>query len=128
MFLASTVDFTKWRIKWVSHPRCKVANNVGVPSEMIWQVVAAVPAGRVASYGQVARLAGFPRHARFVGTTLKKLPGGSALPWHRIVNAKGEIAFPAGSAKWREQRDLLEAEGVEFIGDKIPLKRFQWTP
>lgn len=89
-------------------------------------MVAAVPAGRVASYGQVARLAGAPGHARYVGTTLKNLPRGSRLPWHRIVNAQGRLSFPQGGEAWRRQRALLEAEGVEFLGARIPLRRFQW--
>jgi len=72
--------------------------------EIIWQVVAAIPYGKVATYGQVAKLCGFPRHARYVGMTLRDLPNGSTLPWHRVVNAKGEkvigvrVKFPSNPA------------------------------
>lgn len=95
---------------------------------MIWQVVAAVPPGKVATYGQIARQAGMPSHARFVGTTLKNLPQGSRLPWHRIVNAQGKISFPLNSPKYMQQRKLLENEGVEFTGPRVSLKQFGWKP
>lgn len=94
--------------------------------EEIWQWVAAVPAGRVATYGQIARLAGHPNHARYVGTTLRQLPAGSRLPWHRILNGQGRISFPQGSAAWECQKDRLEAEGVVLVGGKVALRRFQW--
>ena len=96
--------------------------------ETIWQLVAQVPRGSVATYGQIAALAGFPAHARYVGTTLKNLPAGSRLPWHRIVNARGEISFPAGSEAWERQKARLEAEDVVFVGGRVALKRFQWQP
>lgn len=96
--------------------------------EEIWQWVAAVPPGRVATYGQIARLAGFPRHARYVGTTLKNLPQGSTLPWYRILRSDGTCAFPVGSPGYRRQRKLLGDEGVLLLGGKVALKRFQWEP
>lgn len=95
--------------------------------ETIWQIVAAIPAGNVATYGQVARLAGYPSHARYVGTTLKNLPRGTRLPWHRVVNGKGQLSFPVNSASWHRQKKLLEAEGVVFIGERFSLKTFQWS-
>lgn len=94
--------------------------------ETIWQVVAAIPPGRVATYGQVARLAGYPSHARYVGATLKNLPRGSSLPWHRVVNGQGRLSFPVDSASWRRQKDKLESEGVVFVGAGFSLKTFQW--
>lgn len=94
--------------------------------EEIWQIVAAIPAGNVATYGQIARLAGFPSHARYVGTTLKNLPNDSKLPWHRVVNSRGELSFPDNSASWRKQKKRLESEGIVFIGRKFSLKTFQW--
>jgi len=81
-------------------------------------VVALIPRGKVASYGQVAALAGMPRHARLVGRTLRELPTGSRLPWHRVVNAALRIAPRAGGGESR-QRQRLEAEGVEFVGDRV---------
>ena len=87
--------------------------------------MALIPAGKVASYGQVAMLAGMPNHARFVGLTLGKLPAGSKLPWHRVVNASLRIALTgAGHAT---QRERLECEQVEFIGERIA-PGCRWEP
>ena len=92
--------------------------------QLIWQVVASIPKGKVASYGQIAELAGLPGYARYVGTTLSRLPAGSKLPWHRVVNAAMKIAERGGS-RMIEQRRLLEAEGVVLIGEKI-LQHHRW--
>lgn len=94
--------------------------------EMIWQIVAAIPKGRVTSYGQVARIAGYPGHARYVGATLKSLPKNSTLPWYRVVNARGRISFPQGSESYKRQRDRLESEGIVFLNDKISMRKFGW--
>jgi methylated-DNA-protein-cysteine methyltransferase-like protein len=95
------------------------------PAERIWQVVAMIPSGRVASYGQIARLAEMPRHARLVGRTLRELPAGTRLPWHRVVNAGLKISQRPGSGGHRLQRQRLEAEGIEFVGERIP-RTFRW--
>ena len=94
--------------------------------EEIWQWVAAIPAGRVATYGQIARLAGYPGQARFVGTTMKRLPRDTTLPWHRILKSDGRLAFPVASTAWNRQKALLEHEGVIFSGLKLSLTRYQW--
>jgi methylated-DNA-protein-cysteine methyltransferase-like protein len=96
--------------------------------EEIWQWVAAVPPGKVASYGQIAALAGHPRHSRYVGKVLRELPPGSTLPWHRILRASGELAFAPGSAAFREQRERLALEGVTVRGQRVDLARFRWEP
>ena len=88
-------------------------------------MVALIPPGRVASYGQVAALAGIPRHARQVGRTLSQLPPDTRLPWHRVVNASLRIVQRRGSDGHLRQRRLLEAEGVEFVGERIPAS-FRW--
>lgn len=95
------------------------------PAERIWQVVALIPEGKVASYGQIAALAGMPRHARLVGRTLRELPAGSRLPWHRVVNARLKISQRRGSSGHALQRQRLEAEGIEFVGERIP-RAFRW--
>lgn len=95
-------------------------------NEMIWQVLASIPKGKVATYGQIAKLCGYPGYARYVGFTLKQLPHGTALPWHRVINSKGRISFPLGSDAYRLQRRRLEQDGVVFEGEKIRLKRYQW--
>jgi len=89
-------------------------------------VVRSIPPGRVATYGQVAKEAGLGRRARFVGRVMARLPEGSDVPWHRVVRAGGEIAFPAGSEGRRRQRSRLEAEGVAFEGEKIDMLRCGW--
>ncbi len=94
--------------------------------EMVWQTVAMIPPGKVATYGQIARLCGYPGHARGVGHVLKKLPAETSLPWHRVINAKGEIALPDGSEAGRLQRQRLAAEGVHFDKNKIRLRLYQW--
>lgn len=96
------------------------------PRERIYSVVAMIPRGRVASYGQLAALAGMPRHARLVGRALKDLPKGSKVPWHRVVNASLRIATRAG-ASTNLQRERLEAEGVEFVGERVA-RAHRWEP
>jgi methylated-DNA-protein-cysteine methyltransferase related protein len=96
--------------------------------EEIWQIVFAIPKGNVATYGQIAHLAGFPNHARFVGTTLKNLPKETKLPWFRVVNSKGKLSFPEASQGFKIQKKYLEDEGVNFIGEHLSLKEHQWRP
>jgi methylated-DNA-protein-cysteine methyltransferase-like protein len=93
----------------------------------IHDVVSRIPRGRVATYGQVARLAKLPGQARLVGYALHAVPAGTELPWQRVVNAKGEISLPGESAA--RQRRLLEGEGVRFDSrGRIALASFQWRP
>ena len=96
--------------------------------ERIYAVIRRIPAGRVATYGQIAALAGIPGHARRVGYALYALPPHSPVPWHRVVNARGRLSLgtvvPEGDV---EQRIRLEIEGVEFDADGgISLERYQW--
>jgi methylated-DNA-protein-cysteine methyltransferase-like protein len=92
------------------------------------EVIRAVPRGRVATYGQIADLAGNPRAARQVVRLLHSSSERERLPWHRVVNARGEVSLPAGRGR-EEQRALLEAEGVVFDDrGRIDLKRFRWNP
>ena len=94
----------------------------------IYEVVARIPRGRVATYGQVAALAGAPRHARQVGYALHDLPQGTTVPWHRVINARGEVS-PRSEPGWDGfQRQLLEAEDVEFRGGRVDLRRYRWEP
>lgn len=90
-------------------------------------MVCSIPEGKVATYGQIARLVGRPRHARQIGYALAALPEEHEVPWQRVVNTKGEIS-PRKKAGYDDyQRILLEAEGVEFnpVG-RIYLKQFLW--
>jgi methylated-DNA-protein-cysteine methyltransferase-like protein len=94
--------------------------------ERIWHTVRAIPRGSVATYGQVADLAGLPRRARLVGRALKELED-ARVPWHRVLRAGGRIAFTRGTRQYREQRARLIAEGVVFDGDRIDLARYGWS-
>lgn len=94
--------------------------------ERIWQVVHRIPRGKVATYGQVARLAGLPGCARYVGHTMKALPADTSLPWFRVVNARGAISFGKGTRQHLRQKALLESEGVVFVRDRFSLRRFGW--
>ncbi len=89
-----------------------------------YAVISKIPKGKVATYGQIAALAGLPKHARQVGYALHASP--PSLPWHRVINAKGELSLAGIPGVGDKQRALLEREGVEFQGAKVPLARFQW--
>lgn len=95
--------------------------------QRIWQVVAAIPPGRVTTYGAVARKSGLARAARRVGHALRGLPSDTGLPWHRVVNAKGYISFPENSQHHHLQRERLENEGIVFRANgSIELRRYGW--
>jgi len=98
------------------------------PFRRVWNVVEAIPAGTVASYGQVAELAGLNGGARRVGGALAKAPDRGSLPWHRILKADGKIALPVGSAGRQEQIRRLENEGVAIIDGRVDMQKFQWQP
>jgi len=90
----------------------------------IYAAIAAIPPGRVASYGAIAARAGLPGRARLVGRLLGEVPDGMTLPWFRVLRASGEVALPRGSKGFREQCRLLKAEGVEVKNGRVPLSRF----
>ena len=93
----------------------------------IYAVVRRIPRGRVATYGQVARLAGFPRQARLVGYALHALPDASRVPWQRVINARGEVSPRAIPGFEGLQVRLLEREGVHFdTRGRVSLARYQW--
>lgn len=98
--------------------------------EQIYAVIQKIPAGHVATYGQIAALAGMPGHARQVGYALSALADDSPVPWHRVVNVRGEISLRSGgSGADLLQRARLEAEGVVFnVQGRIRLQDFQWRP
>jgi methylated-DNA-protein-cysteine methyltransferase related protein len=96
--------------------------------DQIYEIVRQIPSGKVATYGQVAELANFPRQARLVGYALYRVDFRADIPWHRVVNAKGEIS----QSPWRRgtddlQRSLLAQEGLQFDAKgKINLYRDRW--
>ena len=98
-------------------------------NQRVWAAVRRIPRGRVATYGDIAALAGMEGHARQIGYALHDLPSGSSVPWHRVINARGEISERTHGDSHELQRMLLEAEGVEFdLRGTIDLKRFGWRP
>lgn len=90
----------------------------------ILAIVSLIPAGRVATYGQIAELAGLPAHARLVGYALHGCR--DTVPWHRVINAAGRISLPADTTSALTQRRRLESEGIIFIGSRVDLDRFRW--
>ena len=93
-----------------------------------YETIARVPYGRVATYGQVATLAGYPGRARQVGYALAGMPEAWTLPWHRIINAQGKISPRRGNKFHLLQYELLEAEGVILTENRIDLALFLWHP
>ena len=85
--------------------------------EAVRRVVAAIAPGQIMSYGEVARAAGFPRHARMVGRAMCRCD--VPLPWHRVVRSDRTLAFVTGSESYNTQKELLEREGIRFIGGKV---------
>jgi methylated-DNA-protein-cysteine methyltransferase-like protein len=97
--------------------------------QRIYAVVRRIPRGRVATYGQVAGLAGLPNHARQVGYALHSLPEEETVPWQRVVNASGGVSPRCHPYAVLQQRQMLEREGVFFdANDRINLSRFLWKP
>ena len=94
----------------------------------IWQTVALIPPGHVATYGQVADLSGLPKRARLVSKALSAAPSDLALPWFRVIAAGGRIAIPESTSGYRRQIELLAAEGVILNGSKINLRQYLWQP
>jgi methylated-DNA-protein-cysteine methyltransferase-like protein len=95
----------------------------------IYDVVRRIPRGRVATYGQIAELAGREGHARQVGYALAALGPGSRVPWQRVVNAQGRCSLRSEPGCELTQRRLLEEEGVAFgPSGRIDLERHRWRP
>ena len=96
--------------------------------KQIWQTVNAIPKGKVASYGQIADLAGLPGRARLVGRALGSAPKEMNLPWQRVINSQGKISLPKGSEGFERQKALLQSEGVVVLNGRIKLSEFGWQP
>lgn len=94
----------------------------------IWRTVKMIPIGCVASYGQVADLAGLPGRARWVGRVLGQSPASMTIPWHRVLRSDGRLAFSPGSAESAKQTGLLQEEGVVVFNNKVRMADFQWRP
>src|SRR5918911_4447894 len=95
----------------------------------IYDIVRRIPRGQVATYGQIALLAGLEGHARQVGYALHALPASTTVPWHRVINARGEVSARSERGSELTQRFLLQREGVRFDArGRVALARFGWRP
>jgi len=100
---------------------------MGTFNESVYEVVRQIPKGRVATYGQVARLCGRPRNARFVGFALHVNPEPGIICCHRVVFKDGSLAPGFAFGGEDEQRRLLELEGIGFTEDgRVDMDRYQW--
>jgi methylated-DNA-protein-cysteine methyltransferase-like protein len=100
---------------------------------LVWEIVAGIPPGQVMAYGEVARVAGFPRYSRMVSGAMGRSP--EPLPWFRVVRSNRTLAFEPGSKSYREQAQLLKQEGVRFEGPRViavnpteTLDKMLWGP
>lgn len=96
-------------------------------NDAVLYILGQIPKGKVVTYGNIAKLAGYPSHSRHVGRVLKNLPKDSSLPWFRVINGQGRISFPEQSERYQLQKGLLESEGIVFISGKINLKQHAWS-
>lgn len=93
----------------------------------VYRIVRNIPRGKVATYGQIARLAGSPHAARIVGWSMSSSSTQDRVPWHRVVGAGGHLII-AKSLEYQEiQRQLLQNEGVQFRGSRVAMREFQWS-
>jgi methylated-DNA-protein-cysteine methyltransferase-like protein len=103
--------------------------NRGEKYQRFYQMIEQIPEGKVATYGQIATLAGFPGQARQVGYALNALPDGLDIPWQRVINAKGKISPRANPIYEQIQQQILEDEGIRFDPKgRTDLKQYQWIP
>lgn len=96
--------------------------------KQIWKTVKVIPEGKVASYGQIADLAGLPGRARLVGKALALAPKDMKLPWYRVLRSSGQLAFEKGSKDAERQKGLLQQEEVVVINNRVKLNQFGWQP
>ena len=85
--------------------------------QAVWKTVSSIKSGHVMSYGQVARVAGYPRHARMVSKAMSRSV--EPLPWYRVIKSNRTLAFEVGGEAYKKQKALLENEGVQFIAGKV---------
>ncbi len=97
-------------------------------TQRILNTIRDIPEGCVASYGQIAEIAGLVRGARQVGYALRALPDGHEVPWHRVITTSGRIAFEKGSPQFKEQHERLMVEGISVSSGRIDMLKFRWQP
>lgn len=101
-------------------------NDNSTLSSKIYDAVKRIPYGKVATYAQIGTMCGNPFYARAVGNALHKNPDPDSIPCYRVVNSKGNLAKAFVFGGINVQAQLLEAEGVEVVDDRVDLKKYQW--
>ncbi|KZY59260.1 hypothetical protein A3742_05875 [Oleiphilus sp. HI0071] len=101
-------------------------DNSSTRTEAILATIAAIPKGRLSTYGHIAQAAGYSGNARLVGQILKQLPSDSSIPWFRVINAQGKISFPESSEHYLSQKNALMAEGHPALIGKSHLSKKLW--
>ena len=94
--------------------------------DKVYEIVIKIPKGKVATYGQIATLAGNPKAARAVGMCMKHNPEIPNIPCHRVVSSTGKLTGYSAKGGIKTKREMLELEGVIFIGNKVNLAKSKW--
>ena len=94
--------------------------------QQVYEIVEMIPRGKVATYGQIATLLGNPRMSRVVGYALHVNPDPEKIPCYRVVNKQGEVSSAFAFGGPNRQRELLENEGIEFIGERVDMEKHLW--
>ena len=105
-----------------------MSEDFQVKEDKILSAIRAIPAGSVASYGQIATVAGLPRSHRLVARALRNNPAGSDLPWYRVIRADGRCGMAKGSKSYLKQFSLLKSEGIMNNNGRVDMKKYQWQP
>jgi methylated-DNA-protein-cysteine methyltransferase-like protein len=109
----------------VTAPTSKKQSSTEDIRHIVLQQLSSIPIGKVCTYGDLAKLSGYPSHSRFVGSVLRKLPADTKLPWHRVINGQGRISFPQDSTAYNKQLSRLESEGVIMLNGRVDLKVYR---
>ena len=127
--ITSTIAATPKRsISWKGETRLLRQTAKSEMRQAFYETVALIPPGTVATYGQIASLAGYPGRARHVGYALAGMPDDLDLPWHRVINAQGKVS-PRSSGRFHElQYRMLEDEGIPFQRNRVDLGAYRWCP
>ena len=95
-------------------------------TQKVMQQIHKIPAGKIATYKQIAELSGKPQASRGVSWILHSCSTAYKLPWHRVLNSQGKISFEKTSHNYRKQKKLLLGEGVIFDGEQLNMAKYQW--
>lgn len=110
---------------YISQVRTSLTKMTKTIRELVYEITSRIPKGKVATYGQIARLVGKPKAARMVGHYMKVNPHAPRVPCHRVVASNGALTgYSLGGVEVKHK--LLQKEGVEFIGDRVNLLKSQW--